>query len=203
MGNDYDDLFKDSKQYQNKFDFLFLSIIIGTLAFSVQTFEPKPDTKSIYLLIFTWAMLIFSFMAGFFRIERITLFLKVESEKIRYKQKQHIFNNALSGSVQIQLEQGKLMPSADIKENFQKIGKILNLSDKFLDTYNKHILIAYQIQKWSFLFAILCYSLFKVSNLMNLSLFTELTIVITSPVITFCIVKIYKKRLLKSDNNTG
>jgi len=41
-------------EYNKKFEFFFLALIVGALSLSVQTFNPDNFTISLYLMYMTW-----------------------------------------------------------------------------------------------------------------------------------------------------
>lgn len=66
---------------QNKFDYFFLGVVVGTLALSIQTFDINVEHNSFYLIVLTWLFLIISFLAGIFRQEKILQHLRIQAIK--------------------------------------------------------------------------------------------------------------------------
>jgi len=78
---DFESLYKYGREFQTKFDYYFLGIIISFLVLSIQTFDPGENTKLIFLIIISWVMLIISMFSGFFRFERIQVCNYLEIQK--------------------------------------------------------------------------------------------------------------------------
>jgi len=162
-----------------------LSVVLGILAISIQSFDAKADYHSIYLIILSWVLLIMSFMAGIFRIERKLLLTYVNIDSSSIPEHIKAFEKASRGESVIMKNEYDEYNEKEIEWELLVLKVKEDLSIKYKNMHKTHIEISYQIFKWSFLFAIITYSLFNVSNIINVPLSSELGIISVIPLIVW------------------
>jgi hypothetical protein len=133
----FESLFAYGREYQTKFDYYFLGIIVSLLALSIQTFNPDENTNLVFLIIISWVLLIISMLAGFFRFERIQVSNHLETQKA-YK---------------VQYE--GLNPYSEPIKSFHDL----------INKNGKKALLFYKTEKRCFFAAVLFYFLFKVLSI--------------------------------------
>ena len=79
----YKEAFIHHRDSQNKFDYYFLGVILAALSLSIQTYDSTKEPNDTLLIIISWVLFLFSFLAGFFRQERNNFAYMVTTEKIR------------------------------------------------------------------------------------------------------------------------
>ena len=193
----YKDAFIHHRNSQNKFDYFFLGVILASLSLSIQSYSTKSETIYPIIIIVSWTLFLISFLAGFFRQERLNLSYMIEAERIPQKERKSMFEKADRGEIILQVSPNEEWSNAEIKKSLENVNDILSISDSYISKYNKHTLIAYQIQKWSFFYAALLYVLFKSVNTFTISIPIIITIVVIILILNFIIVKIYKHSLKK------
>lgn len=132
----YKDAINSYRSARNKYDYFFLAVTVTLLSLSIQTFSPNESKEFLFLIYSAWGLLLISFLFGIYKQEKIILFLGDESDIIYARQYQR-----------------KTEESKYIKGGNQA-----------LDKTNKYITVAYHIQKWSFVLAIISYIFFKILN---------------------------------------
>jgi hypothetical protein len=123
----------------------FLGVILALLSLSIQTYKPADYTSFHFLMIIVWILLLVSFLAGLYRMERIVVFLQEETKYIGIKQ--FLNENVLKG---------------------EKLNKVKDEAKKAnggkRESY-KCQLVTYEVQKWTFVSALIVYLFFKVANI--------------------------------------
>ncbi|HPG39972.1 MAG TPA: hypothetical protein PLP19_11095 [bacterium] len=180
---------------QQKFEFFFLSIILGSLALSIQTWNLTEENNSLYLIILTWISLGISLITALFRIEKILQIRQIDVLNL----KEQINLNEIEKMI-IEKLNNNTIKSQDLeikaKGLFDKHKKQSDEANKFRNNYKEiysfHFLIAYKIQKWTFLFSILTFGLFKTTNILNLSFCSEILIIFSVILIVIFLVLLYE-----------
>ncbi|MFC1785565.1 hypothetical protein ACFL0J_08070 [Candidatus Neomarinimicrobiota bacterium] len=198
----YIQAFNASRQYQNKFEYFFMGVILASLSLSVQIKIPEEAT-SLYLLIASWILFLISFLSGLFRFERINMFFRIEAEKLSFYKKRNNFTEAKEGQLTLLKDSKSEWKPEEIIEQISKFEGLLESADRFISYYNKQSSIAYQIQKWGFLFGLVSFALYKISNIFHLTVCTEFLILFTVSVGLILVVLLYKKTLPFSENETN
>lgn len=192
----YIDAFKYYRQSQTKYDYFFIGVILATLSLSVQIKFPE-STHSIYLQIITWFSLLISFLSGLFRLERINMFLRVEADKLGFTRTRDNIENARSAGQPVYSSSTEIWEPESLTNEVSNLNSILDSSKNFIKKYNNQSQIAYQIQKWFFVFAIFSYMMFRITNITTISIYVELAILLLGVFATYIVIKFYKKLLLK------
>lgn len=193
----YKDAFIHHRNSQNKFDYFFLGVILASLSLSIQSYNNSQETIYPILIIISWVLFLFSFLSGFFRQERLNLSYMIEAEKIPQKNRKSLFQKADQGEIILQVSADEEWSKSEIQKNLENVNDILSIADSYLNKYNKQTLTAYQIQKWSFFYAVLFYILFKVANTFILSTYIIWIIIIVTIILNLLTVNIYKRLLKK------
>lgn len=145
----YVEAFKAQRESHQKFNYYFLGVIVALLSLSIQTFKPESYTSFKFLIIFFWALLTVSFLSGMYRMEKIIVFLGAETESLGIKAMLDRFEEGKKGEVPLKLtEKGERMKKK---------------SEESL----KSQLVAYKIQKWAFVLALVVFFFFGVVNIYN------------------------------------
>lgn len=197
----YVQAFKYSRQYQNKFEYFFIGVILASLSLSVQLKFPE-DICSVYLLISTWSLLLISFLSGLFRFERINMYFRIEADKQSFLQKKKNIENAdMQGQILYKTSTTIWKPDELINE-ISKLDHLLQSSENFIKTFNKQSLIAYQVQKWCFIYAVFLFALFRITNLFHFSVLIELSLIGVLIIGSIILVWFYRKSLPFSEKKT-
>jgi len=194
MGNEYgyNEAFIDYRRSQNKFDYFLLAVILGTLSLSVQIHQNLNQYNSIYLLYSSWLLAFIAFLSGLLRLERINMFLKVEVDKIGFS------NRKLTLELMVD---SPTINTNDVTKSLKNIDEILTLSEKFIKFYLKYASILYQIEKWTYIYSLLIFLIFRLSNIISLSIFYEALTIGIIIILNRIFILIYKKYFLPSDDN--
>ena len=132
----FEKLYITKLESQQKFEYYFLGVIIALLSFSVQVYNPENNYNFQILVFIVWGFLLISLLSGFYRLERIQMILHYDTDRMYFIQ----YKNQNS-------------ESKIIKEFYKKSKEVSNKA-----------LTAYKIEKWSFIFAIIIYLVFKIIN---------------------------------------
>jgi len=146
----YIQAFKYYRQTQTKFDYFFLGVILATLSLSLQI-KTNEEMCSFYLLILSWSLLLTSLLSGLFRIERINMFLRVETDKLSFLQKKSNIENAKLQDQPILKTSTEIWKPEELTNEISRIDSVLASSENYIIKFNDHSLQAYQIQKWCFI----------------------------------------------------
>jgi len=198
----YFELVRDYRSSQNKFDFFFLGVILGLLSLSIQTFNTTESIHSVYLIVSTWISLVFSLIAGLFRQERMQMSNMIETDIIgmNIDERKNFLETAQANNQTIYKEVGVLWSAEEIQNSISNMGRIKILSNKREKIYAHQAQKAYQFKKWFFLFSIVLYGLYKVTNIFHISTLFEIVIIGLIVVFTIVVVKLYKRKLMKLEN---
>lgn len=169
----YIEAFRSYRQAQTKFDYFFTGVILASLSLSLQI-RIDDKTCSIYLIIFSWCLLLISLLSGMFRIERINMFLRVEADKLSSLQKKSRIENAEFQGQPLFKTSTEIWEPDELTNEISKLDGVLASAENYIKAFNVHTLRAYQIQKWCFIFAVFSFALFKVTNIFHFLLTTEL-----------------------------
>ena len=194
---EFNDLVDKYRDIQNKFDYFFLSVILGSLALSIQYFNPTITPKSTYLIILSWILFTISFISGLLRQERSNLHMYVEIGNIDNPERINRFTLALNDQLVLRKSNNEIWTKQEINEELGKIKIKENISTKILRIYSKQVQILYQIKKWCYLLGLLTYALYRITNIIFISHLTEIVIILLLIICTRIIIFIYKKRLPK------
>jgi len=193
----YKEAFIYQRDLQTKFDYYFLGVILAALSLSIQTYDSTKEYSAFFLIILSWILFLISFLAGFFRQEKINSAYYTATERIKQKKRKELFDNAQSGVVTLQKSMNELWTKEEIQESLENINDILSISDKYIKKYERQSLLAYQIQKWSFFYASYLYILFKIANTVFLPYYIVVFVSVAIIMINIIFVKIYKSQLKK------
>lgn len=193
----YKEAFLHHRNAQNKFDYFFLGVVLAALSISIQSFNPTEAYHFTYLLFASWLLMLFSFLAGFFRQERLNMAYRVEVDRINQASRKNTLENAQKGIYTLQNPDGSLWNEDSIKKNLDNANSILSLAESYLKKYDNQSIWAYQLQKWFFFFAILFYIIFKIANYYSLSIYFVAIIIVVAILISLVTVKTYKYYLHK------
>lgn len=193
----YKEAFFHHRSSQTKFDYFFLGVILAALSLSVQTFNLKDNYEFTFLLFTSWFLLLLSFIAGFFRQERLNMAYRVDVDRISYSNRKNTMQNAQQDDYVLQKPDSNTWSQDEIKKNLDNANSILSLSEIYLSKYGNQSILAYQFQKWFFFFAIWLYIIFKIANYYSLSIYVVITIVLSSIIVSIIVVKTYKYYLHK------
>jgi len=197
-GYGYIQAFQYYRQSQSKFDYFFIGVILASFSLSIQ-FNSLSNSHSIYLLVLTWVLLLISLLFGLFRIERINMFLRVEADKLSFSKKKEILETSkLQGNVIYKTHSDSWKPE-ELMNELSNLDNLLTSAERFLRKYNDHTLRAYQVQKWCFIYAIFSIALFKITNIICLSLFCELSILLLIVIVSFLTIYFYKQSLFSNE----
>jgi len=197
-GYGYIQAFQYYRQSQSKFDYFFIGVILASFSLSIQ-FNSLSNSHSIYLLVLTWVLLLISLLFGLFRIERINMFLRVEADKLSFSKKKEILETSkLQGNVIYKTHSDSWKPE-ELMNELSNLDNLLISAERFLRKYNDHTLRAYQVQKWCFIYAIFSIALFKITNIICLSLFCELSILLLIVIVSFLTIYFYKQSLFSNE----
>ena len=189
----YKDALTHHHSSQRKFDYFFLGVIIAALSLSIQSFDSSVEYNNTFLIIISWIFFLVSFLAGFFRQERLNLYYVIEAVRMSEQKTKYDIENA------IKYEEQK----EKFKNRLTEITNIIRIYDSLSESYEKHTNLAYQIQKWSFFYASFFYILFKISNILSICLIYLGLITFIIILINIVSVKTYhsflKSRLVRSD----
>ena len=141
--------------------------------------------------------MLFSFLAGFFRQERLNMAYRVEVDRISQSNRRNTLENAQRGVRILQNPDGTFWNEDLLKKNLDNANSILSLAESYLKKYNNQSIWAYQLQKWFFFFAILLYIIFRIVNYYSLSIYIVIIMISVSVLASIIIVKIYKHYLHK------
>jgi hypothetical protein len=191
----FKEAFLHHRNSQNKFDYFFLGVVLAALSISIQSFNSTEIYKYTFLLFISWFLLLFSFLAGFFRQERLNMAYRVEVDRINQSDRKETLENAVKGVHILQNPDGSFWSKDTIKKNLDNANSILSLAEAYLKKYNNQSIWAYQLQKWFFFFSILLYIIFKIANYYSLSIHIVIIIITISILISIITVKIYKHNL--------
>ena len=190
----YVDSFKAHRESQNKFEYFFLAVILGILSISVQSFNPTNMMHSNWLMLGTWLLLIVSFLSGFFIRERTNMVTYIETEKLGQINRQAPFIQSLQpGGIPLLKPDGTPWSIEDTQGKISEFNILLSSADRIMKFHEDHLLKAYQIQKWCFLFAIVMFGLYKISNMYSLSVGIEIAILVLIALLGRVIIVSYKK----------
>ncbi len=139
--------------------------------------------------------MLFSFLAGFFRQERLNMAYRVEVDRISQTNRKNTLESAQNGIYKLQKPDGDFWNEDELKKNLDNANSILSLSESYLKKYNNQSVWAYQLQKWFFFFAIILYIIFKIANFYSLNLYIVFLSIIISILISVVTVKVYKHYL--------
>ena len=181
----------------SRFDFFFLSVILGALALSIQTFDLNSDPRSIYLIIITWTMLLTSFVAGLFRQERLNMYRLVEIKSLEIPSEKQTLDMAKDGKLTLVKNHNQPWSIEEIHDAFTNLLEIEKLTDSYKRLHSKQAQKAYLIKKWSFLYAMFTYALYKITNIIEIKHLVELHILTGVIVVSYIVVRIYKRLLPK------
>lgn len=201
-GYGYIQAFNHYRQIQTKFDYFFIGVILASLSLSLQI-KTTEEMCSFYLLISTWSLLLISFLSGLFRIERVNMFLRVETDKLFFFQKKKNIETAILSSQPIYKTSTEIWKPEELTNEISSLDSILNSSESFINTFNKHSLIAYQVQKWCFIFSVFSFSLFRITNIFHFSVRIELSMIVVLIIGSLILVQFYKKSLPSRDKKTA
>jgi len=197
-GYGYIQAFQYYRQSQSKFDYFFIGVILASFSLSIQ-FNSLSNSHSIYLLVLTWVLLLISLLFWLFRIERINMFLRVEADKLSFSKKKEILETSkLQGNVIYKTHSDSWKPE-ELMNELSNLDNLLTSAERFLRKYNDHTLRAYQVQKWCFIYAIFSIALFKITNIICLSLFCELSILLLIVIVSFLTIYFYKQSLFSNE----
>ncbi len=197
----YIQAFKHSRQYQTKFEYFFIGVILASLSLSVQLKFPE-DIYSVYLLISTWSLLLISFLSGLFRFERINMYFRIEADKLSFHQKKKNIENANLQDQTLYKTSTTIWRPDELINEISRLDNLLESSENFIKTFNNQSLIAYQVQKWCFIYAIFSFALFRITNLFHFSVLIELSSIGVLIIGSIILVWFYKKSLPYSDKKT-
>jgi hypothetical protein len=181
----------------NKFDYFFLSVILGSLALSIQYYNPIITPRSTLLIIFSWILFAVSFIAGLLRREKSNTYFYVEIQNLDNPERIDRFKAALDDQIVMKKSDGSIWTKSDLSKELGKYLKMEESSGKLLQIYSKEVQLYYQIKKWCFLSGLLMYALYRITNILLLSHLIEFLIIFISIIITKIFVYFYRKRLLK------
>jgi len=191
----YRDAFIHHRNAQNKFDYFFLGVILAALSLSIQSYDSSSELNFTFLILSSWLLYLCSFLAGFFRQERLNISYMIEAEQMPQQKKKNMFESANKGEIILENSYKEEWSKEEIKKSLENVNDVLNISETYFKKYNKHSLYAYQIQKWSFFYASLFYILFKVSNSINISNLVLTIIIISAIIINIVSLSLYKNFL--------
>ena len=193
--NGYKDAFNFHRSAQNKFEYFFLGVILASLSLSVQSFNPAIENQQAFLIYLSWFLFLISFLSGFFRQERLNLSYMIVAQTYPEKEKKRVLEQAQTGEVTLIKSANNPWSTEEIQKLLENTNSIVELSKDYLTKYEKHSLIAYQIEKWTFFYAIYAYIIFKVSNYSNLSILLIAIITVIVFVTNIILLKYYKRIL--------
>lgn len=193
----YKEAFLHHRNAQNKFDYFFLGVVLAALSISIQSFNPTETNHFTYLLFASWLLMLFSFLAGFFRQERLNMAYRVEVDRINQASRKNTLENAQKGIYTLQNPDRSFWNEDSIKKNLDNANSILSLAESYLKKYDNQSIWAYQLQKWFFFFAVLLYIIFKIANYYSLSIYFVAIIIVVAILISLVTVKTYKYYLHK------
>jgi len=127
----YIQAFKYYRQTQTKFDYFFLGVILATLSLSLQI-KTNEEMCSFYLLILSWSLLLTSLLSGLFRIERINMFLRVETDKLSFLQKKTNIENAKLKGQEIYKTSTEIWQPDQLTNEISNLDDILTLSENYI-----------------------------------------------------------------------
>jgi len=191
--SDYKDAFDTYREYQNKFDYFFLAIIIGALSISIQSYTPKPEDHSIYLMVTTWILLAVSFVTGLIRRERILNFMRIESEKITYELKAQNYQQILENLRGMVVVEDNTFQQTVTQGHLGHQNQMIEYARDYLNILTNLTKVLYQVQKQTFVGALLAFGLFKMTNIYHISKCTEVVMLIIYTVISVTTPFIYRK----------
>lgn len=162
----YKDSMLSLRESQKKFDYFFMGVTLAFLAFSVEKFEYNKNYEWILLVPVGWVLLLISLLAGMFRQESITTFLRYEVKKLQYEPRAELFEMAANGQgtiVKDPLGSVRWDPAA-IKSENQKMKEIMKSIKDGEDNMMARMMRGYQIQKWAFVLGLISSIVFKIVN---------------------------------------
>lgn len=160
----FSESFRATRDAQNKFDYFFLGVILATLSLSFQT--PKVDLPLQHksLLIASWVLWLISFFSGMYRRERFNLFLFMETQSLEFKPKHELLIKAKRGEEVLFKAPYEMWEPEEIEKELKRTTERVNWVDKKQDKYNKQMLNAYKIKKWSYILGSITYISFWITN---------------------------------------
>jgi len=127
------------------------------------------------------------------------MFLRVEADKLSFSKKKEILETSkLQGNVIYKTHSDSWKPE-ELMNELSNLDNLLTSAERFLRKYNDHTLRAYQVQKWCFIYAIFSIALFKITNIICLSLFCELSILLLIVIVSFLTIYFYKQSLFSNE----
>lgn len=161
----YTEAFKAQREAQSKFDYFFIGVTLVALSLSIETFKAENSIHP-YLMILTWFLLLTSFLAGIYRQERITTFLAAEAEYKRIKAELDVFEKAHQKGEKLRSEtSGMIITPTQLPKIIDWLKERSAEQDKYRKKDITRTSIAYRIQKWTFILAIISYMFFRLINL--------------------------------------
>ena len=161
----YTESFKNARESSQKFDYFFLGIILATLSLGIQTNSSNQQVICKSLLILSWVFWLLSFLAGFFRQERILTMFNLETGGLLYRPKKEVFEKAAKGEQVIVKTNDEPWEPEEIKQELDRLNTVLDFSDELRKKRAKHSIIAYSVMKWSYFLGVLTYIIFKAINM--------------------------------------
>lgn len=159
----YEEAIKSQRESQKKFDYFFLGVVLALLGFSVESFDPSPHDKCIWLVPLGWSFLIISLLAGLYRQECINFFLYNEVGKIQHGSSAELFKRAAEGKETIVKDEHYTPWSPEeIKQKNNLYEETMGILDSRIDKMNKRALYGYKVNKWAFVLGIYCLVSFKI-----------------------------------------
>jgi len=190
--SDYKDAFDKYREYQNKFDYFFLAIIVGALSISIQSYKPVTGDHSIYLMATTWILLAISFVSGLIRRERILNFMRVESEKITYELKEQNYQQILQNLRIVEATEENSFQRTATSGHLRQQSKLITYAQNYLNILGDITKVLYHIQKYTFIGGLLAFGLFKMTNIYHFTKFREVTILIIYAIVSFIMPFVYR-----------
>ena len=128
----------------------------------------------------------------------MNLIYMIVAQSYPEKEKKKTLEQAQGGEITLMKSATAFWTKEEIQKLLENSNSIVDLRNDYLSKYEKHSLIAYQIEKWCFYYAVYSYILFKISNYSSLSL--RLILLISAILIIIKIILLFLyKRLLRNN----
>ena len=154
-GLSYEDLFKEYRSSQKKYDYFFLGVILASLSLSVQIIELPTCGFIRHATVMTWGLFLVSFLSGMFRQERLLRFYRVEADNLKFHRRKEAFEQGLAGGINLMKMPNNVWTEAEMTAEVSNAEVAIEIAKKYLGKDQRATSIAYAIQKWAFVGAMI------------------------------------------------
>lgn len=130
------------------------------------------------------------------------MYLRIKADKLSFYQNKKNIENANLQGLTLYKTSTEIWRPSDLTNEISRLDNLLQSSENFIRIFNKQSLIAYQVQKWCFIYGVFSYALFRVANLFRISVLFELSSIGVLIIGSLLLVCLYKKTLPFSKKKT-